>query len=345
MATIEQQQVSSKGAGLAWQLLDGLGSLKFTLVALLLLLAVVVRALTLVEGFTWWVAPPLGVLALNLLAAILVNPLFRRQLPLLLFHLALLALMVLLGIGRMSYLKGWAEVSEGAAFDGQLVKYDAGPWHDWALDRVRFVNERFTINYAPGPRRTTTLNQVRLFDEAGGSQVQVIGDDRPLISHGYRFYTTFNKGYAPVFQWWPAGVDKPVTGDVRLPPYPGESARQYSSWNLPGLAEPVWVQLEFDETILARETASVFRQPQRHHLILRSGDQRFEMRPGDQVRLGEAGLLRYQGLRTWMGYNVAYDWTQPWLVAAVLLAVFSLAWHMCDKYRRRSWLNDTNHRG
>jgi cytochrome c biogenesis protein len=344
MATIEQQRVGSNGAPV-WRLLVWLGSLKFTLLALLLLLAVVVRALTLVEGFTWWLAPPLGVLALNLLAAILVNPLFRRQLPLLLFHLALLALIVLVGVGRMIYLKGWAEVSEGAAFDGQLVKYEAGPWHRWALDQVRFVNERFTINYAPGPRRTTTLNQVRLFDETGGSRVQVIGDDRPLIMQGYRFYTTFNKGYAPVFQWRPDAAASPLTGDVRLPPFPGEALRQHTTWNLPGLAEPVWVQLEFDETILAEERASVFRPPARHHLILRSGERRFEMTPGDQVRLGEAGLLRYQGLRTWMGYNVAYDWTQPWLVAAVLLAVFSLAWHMGRKYRQRSWLSSADNRG
>jgi hypothetical protein len=59
--------------------------------------------------------------------------------------------------------------------------------------------------------------------------------------------------------------------------------------------------------------------------VLRMGDaRRTAARPG--VRIA-GGTLVYDGLRTWMGYRVAYDPTLPWLLAAALLAALSLGWH------------------
>jgi hypothetical protein len=64
------------------------------------------------------VALVIALLSLNLLAALVVHPAFRRQLPLLVAHLALLALVVLAGFGRLAALDGRFELTQGVPFDG-----------------------------------------------------------------------------------------------------------------------------------------------------------------------------------------------------------------------------------
>jgi hypothetical protein len=49
---------------------------------------------------------PLALLAVNLVAAVATRPVFRRQLPLLVAHLALLALAALVAVGQLSRLQG-----------------------------------------------------------------------------------------------------------------------------------------------------------------------------------------------------------------------------------------------
>ena len=49
------------------------------------------------------------------------------------------------------------------------------------------------------------------------------------------------------------------------------------------------------------------------------------------------GRLTFVGLRSWMGYNVFYDWTLPWLAATVCVAVVSLGWHFMSKFKRKAW--------
>ncbi|OYU68100.1 MAG: hypothetical protein CFE45_43430, partial [Burkholderiales bacterium PBB5] len=40
----------------------------------------------------------------------------------------------------------------------------------------------------------------------------------------------------------------------------------------------------------------------------------------------------YEGLRTWMGYRVAFDPTLPWLLASALLAALALGVHYTLKF-------------
>jgi cytochrome c biogenesis protein len=112
--------------------------------------------------------------------------------------------------------------------------------------------------------------------------------------------------------------------------------RQALEWQPPGSAARLWIQLQFDEVILDPENASEFRLPAKHMLVIRQGERRVELVPGDQLPLAE-GMLVYQGLRSWMGYTVFYDLTLPWLVAACVLAVASLAWHFWAKFAARPW--------
>lgn len=325
----------SPAALTARAVLQAIASLRLTLAILLLLGLGTVAALTETVPPTWALSVPLTLCALNLGAAITTNAAFRRQMPLLIFHLALLAVIVLVALGRMTYLKGHVEVSEGEVFSGELTESESGPWHVSRLDRVRFANLGFDIEYQPGIKRAGTRNRVVWVDAAGIERQGMIGDTVPLVLHGYRFYTSFNKGFAPKFLWQPAS-GAAHRGTIHLPAYPLHEYRQALEWTPPGSDQLLWTQLQFDEVLLDPERPSQFRLPEQHRLVVRYGESRQELRPGDRLPL-PGGVLRYEGLTAWMGYTVFYDWTIPWLLAACALAVISLGLHFWSKFRSRPW--------
>ena len=314
-----------------WRWAGRLASLKLTLVILVLLAMGILVAYHSELRTTWALAVPLFLFAVNLTAAVITNPAFRRQTALLVFHLALIAIVLLVAAGRLTYLKGYTGLAEGETFDGVLTAYESGPWHWWRLDKVSFANEGFNIDYDPGPRRNKTTNRVRWTDEEGREQVGLIGDHHPLVLKGYRFYTSFNKGFAPIFLWLPKRGGEPQRGSVHLPGYPNFQYRQAQDWQPPGAQSKVWIMLQFDEVILEPEKPSRFRPPQDHKLVLRVGEDRRELKPGDHYELPE-GILKYEGLTTWMGYTVYSDLTISWLLAACIVAVLSLSWHFWVKF-------------
>lgn len=316
-------------------LLRRLASLRLTLCLIVLLGVGTALALRLEEARTWPMVIPLALLATNLLAAIATNGVFRRQTPLLVFHLSLVALLLLVAAGRLTYLRGNVGVTDGTSFEGVLSEQEAGPWHRGALATVRFISEGFTIDYAPGLQRKETRNRVKWPAVDGTWQHAVIGDQEPLVLRGYRFYTTFNKGFAPVFRW--RGRDgEEIVGSVQLPPYPAHEHGQAVEWMPPGSGTPVWVMLDITGTVIDSAERSSFRLPDDYVLIVRSGDARHELRPGDQIALVD-GTLRFEGLRAWMGYRVFYDWTLPWLLAAGVVAVASLTAHFWRKFTAKPW--------
>lgn len=337
MATLTSLRVEDVPGLRPWLL--RLASLKLTLVILAALGIGIVTAYLSETRTTWALVVPLGLCALNLLAAIATNPVFRRQLPLLVFHLCLLALILLVAAGRLTYLKGQVEVTDGTWFDGRLTSGESGPWHRDRLDRVRFANLGFTVDYDPGLRRGPTRNAVQTVGDDGRAREQVIGDQTPLVQQGYRFYTSHNKGFAPTFAWQPAAGGEPLVGSVHLPAYPLHEYRQAQTWRPPSATSDIWVQLRFDENLLDPERPDAFKLPKEHVLVLRAGDLRRELQPGDTVALPE-GRLTYLGVRAWMGYTVFHDWTIPWLLASALAAVGALGWHFWQKFARRPWLDN-----
>jgi cytochrome c biogenesis protein len=325
------------GAGPGMQgALRALASLKLTLVILAALAAGIVVSYNSEVRTTWALVVPLALVAVNLAAAVASNAVFRRQGALLVFHLALIAIVLLVAAGRLTYLKGQLELGEGETFSGALKEYEAGPLHRLRLDRIPFVNEGFRIEYARGVRRGHTYNRVAWRDDSGRWQRAVIGDQDPLVLRGYRFYTSHNKGFAPTFLWMPDSGTEPVLGAIHLPSYPIHEYRQALEWEPPGSGLTLWTGLQFDEVILDPGKPSEFRLPREHLVVVRLGDRRWEMRPGERLRL-TGGTLEYRGLRTWMGYTVFYDWTLPWLFAACALAAGSLAWHFWRKFASRPW--------
>jgi cytochrome c biogenesis protein len=315
--------------------LERLASLNLTLAGLLTLaVSVAVYAASKAPSPALVVAP-LALLLVNLLAAVATNRVFRANLPLMLFHCALVAIVALAGAGRLTQFKGQAELAEGEVFEGDVAEVEAGPLHRSALDRVRFVNDGFTIRYAAGLKRAETRNAIRVFDERGGVTPLVIGDNEPLRAHGYRFYPSPNKGFSLVFRWFPRNAAA-VRGTVNLPSYPANEERQALEWTLPAMGPRIWTQLQFDKPPLDPDADTSFRKPAQHRVVLRVGNGRWEIAPGEQVALDD-GVLAYEGLTTWMGYTVFSDWTMPWLIAACILAVASLGWHFARGFAATPW--------
>ena len=118
------------------RLIAHFGSLRTTLVLMTLLGAVVLGGSTLSEVSGLAVLVCIVLLSVNLLAALVVHPAFHRQLPLLVFHLALLALVALVGWGRLASLDGRFELTEGVPFDGQLLDSRRGPLYTEPMQRL-----------------------------------------------------------------------------------------------------------------------------------------------------------------------------------------------------------------
>jgi cytochrome c biogenesis protein ResB len=312
-----------------------LASLKLTPVWLLLLgIASIAVYRDSDSSATPWLAAPLLLLVLNLVAAVATNGVFRRNTPLLVFHLALIALVLLAAVGRLSYLKGNAEVTDGAAFDG-LKSREAGPWHWGRLEQLSFVNDGFEITYMAGPVLDRNVSRVRWLDGRGQEQIGQIEPNQPLVLLGYRIYPTSNKGFAPVFVWQP-NAGQPLLAAVHLPSFPANATSQAQTWRPAGSTADIWVMLNVDENLIPSDRPSRFRLPDERKLVLRHREVRYELQPGERLVLSD-GTLEYRELRTWMGYRVFYDWTIPWMLAACVVAVVSMAWHFWRKFASIPW--------
>lgn len=316
--------------GSARRWVERLGSPRLSLVLMIALFGVGVGVL----GFQVDPRVPVTVvvtaMGANLVAALATHPAFRRATALTVFHLCLLAVAVLAALGQVSRLRGSVEVTEGEDFHRSRGDFEAGALHWDRLDDVTFRNEGFTIQYAPGLKRGATRNRVSWLEEGGRGEAE-IGDQAPLVVDGYRFYTTFNKGFAPVFAWHPAGGGVPHEGILHFPSFPLNRDHQQGTLEVAG-AGKLDAALIIEEELLDPAVAGEFRKPERHKVRVALAGATAELRPGDALET-PGGRLVYMGLRTWMGYQVFADWTLPWLVAAACGAVGSLLAHYLGALR------------
>ena len=320
-----------------------LASLKLTLVGMLLLVAGVLASYRDPTASLWWLVVPLLLLGANLLCAIVFSPRFRRQSGLLVFHVCLLVILLLAALGQLTSLTGRVEITEGQAFEPGLVQViEQGPWHPWErLDLVAFVQGPIVVDYRPQLVRGQTLSRVQV-TQGSAPHVTEFGDSTPLTLSGYRFYTTSNKGYSVVFTWH--GTDGTAqTGTVHLPSYPLRDWDQRQSWTTP-VGTPIEVGLVVPGRESDREAWRLDSRRAAGQLTLAvDGQPKITLQPGQRLRL-PGGELDYAGLRMWMGYELFYDPTLPWLVTAALLAVAALAWHFWEKLWSRPLSANRRHR-
>jgi hypothetical protein len=274
------------------------------------------------------IAVPLAFLALNLAAALAARPALRRG-GLGLFHFALLLLLLLAGGGRMLHFDARVEVAEGALLDpAQIEVAGQGAWHGGAWQRLSFRQDRYDVDYAPGVRRAHTRSRVWL---PGEDSVRVVGDDTPLILQGYRFYTTHNKGFAPLLTWQQDG-HSPLQGAVHMPSYPLFDYQQENRWASPdGRSMQFWLRIEQPLPEQSAWTLDPHEMPAT--LIVEVAGARHELKPGQTVSLPGASL-RYDRLTGWMGYRIFYDPTLVPMLLVSLLGVLGLAWHLWGRAAR-----------
>ena len=320
--------------------LHRLGSLWLTLALLLVFAA----ALLITDA--GWLAPttamavPFSLLVLNLVAAIIANPRFRRSTDLLVFHLALLALVLLIVLGRLTFLNGQVAIPVGGEFDGRLGSQQQGLWHQDTLDQVWFGNNGFEVSYDRRTLRNRTYNRVQWLDSQNRLQQGVIGDDRPLLLQGYRIYTSKHRGFALNLNWVPDGANRVDQSQLLLQSWPLFRFEQAQQWSPPGSDLSLWLKLEFDDLMLDSDQGWRFEVPEQHRVVVRIGDQgkeRVELSSGNSLAL-PGGRLTYVGAQPWMGYEFVADQTLPWLGAACAIAIGALALFYWRRFAQRSWL-------
>lgn len=269
-----------------------------------------------------WMMPVGVLLVANLVAALATNTKLKSQPMLFALHAALIALIAAIGLDRMTSMSGRVEVTEGAMFEASNVKADAGLLHRLLLDKVKFLQGPFEITYAPGMKRRETESIIRIPQQNGAWREVRVGDDTPLTFGDYRFYTTHNKGFAPILTYVNA-AGAAQTGSIHMPSYPSNESMQGISWTPPGASRPLKIWLHIPEPVFEKDKAWKFAKPANTHLVLMDGEKRQELRVGEIVTLA-SGQLRYDGLRSWMGYTIVGQSLTHWIAAAGFIAALVL---------------------
>ena len=141
------------------RLVDFLSAPRLTLAGFALLAIGTLATYDRPEASPLAIVAPLALLALNLAAALAAKPALRRG-GLGLFHVALLALLLLIGAGRMTHFDGRVEVAEDALLEPALIEVTgAGPWHGTAWRHLSFRQAGYDVAYAAGLKRAHTRSQ------------------------------------------------------------------------------------------------------------------------------------------------------------------------------------------
>lgn len=272
---------------------------------------------------------PLALMAVNLTAAIASNARFRADLPLLVFHLSLLAFTGLLAVSWLSYFDGLAKVMVDERFAGDLLNAKRGALHGDRARLLRFSNDGFTETFDGKYRHTR--NRVRFKDGDGIMREGEIGDDRPLVVDGYRIYTRA-RGYAAHVQWEPDDGGLQLT-TVQFGPLGKDGFTPGTQWQIQN-GPPVWLSLstEVDQPRSGATRENLGVKDARNTLVVRHEGRFHDMAIGDSVAL-PGGRLHYGGMRAWMGYRIVYDPAMPWLIGTLAVGIASMVWF----YARRLW--------
>ncbi|NNJ95403.1 MAG: hypothetical protein HKP57_11700 [Halobacteria archaeon] len=299
-----------------------LASLKLTLLGIIALLLGVLLSYFSREHSSLYINLPLALLAANLLAAIVFNPRIRQNTGLLMFHICLLMIALLTMLSQLTSMKGRVEIVQGTAFDANSVTLTKqGAWHPLdRLQRVGFVQGDITVDYVAGLRRGATRSQLL----PAGSDAVVIGDNLAFTSQGYRFYTSSNKGFAAIINWY-SKEGQIARGAIHFPSYPLYDWKQHNQWQAPS-GERLDFRLMI-ETPLDSERDWTLRNTENGTMELILPDKTVRtLKPGEYIQL-DHGLLEFEAIRMWMGYKIFFDPFLAWFFAAALVGVAGLGWH------------------
>ena len=311
------------------RVLTPLASLRLTPFALLALFAAVMAGYLDAGTPTTWVALPLVVLAVNLAAALLVDARLRLRAPLLVFHVALLAVLALATAGELLRYSGRAQVVTGSTLAAdEVVEVAAGPLFSpsW-LQSVQLLQRGFEVDFQPGLAPGQTRSRVQAAD--GG--VVVVGNTQPYVEDGFRFHTTSNKGFAALLAWQPDGGGW-QPGAVLFPSWPLEDWKQLAAFHPPG-GPPLGLELEVPMRAPSLRSWTLDSETATAGVRLHVDDGRrvVTLAPGESLALA-GGRLHFAEPRMWMGYTVSHDPLLPWLLASGIVGAAALGLHFWQRF-------------
>lgn len=227
---------------------------------------------------------------------------------------------------------GSVEVVEGTPFDASNVTARGGGWlHPNRLDRVQFTQGPLEVRYLTGLRRDTTHSQVAIGRPDGTKIERDIGDRQGFTANGYRFMTTFNKGYS-VLLLWRDEQGRESLGAVNFPSYPKFDWKQTNDWTTPS-GETLTFELKLAERVPEDEPWTLGSREVSYEVGI-SGSAHAEKTIGPgQSTTATGGEITIVDLRLWMGYRIDYNPLLPWLLTAAFLSLGALAVHMAQKFR------------
>jgi len=313
------------------RLLAKLASLRITLAGIVLLITIALLTHRSGGSMLNWLSLPLGLLSMNLLAAILTNRTFRLQSALLSFHIGLFIVLLLVSGGLLTGLHGRIELVEGEDFDLHRVEViSAGPLHQNTLRDIHFRQGPIEVQYESGLQRGSTRSRIDWLRRDRQEASFVAGDRQGLSAGSYRFKPTFNKGFAMLLEWHGEDGARGL-GAINFPSFPEYEWSQRNSWTTPA-GETIAFELRLPE-----------RVPQADAWTLRSADRSYTvtidsgsgtpliLADGDSIDV-DGGSLTVSGLRMWIGYRIDSNPFLPWILAAALFSVVSLGAHFHLKY-------------
>ncbi len=312
--------------------LKSLASLRLTMVGLTGLIANSFAISQWPDASIPWLVLPLSLLAVNLFAALLVRHAFRHQAALLLFHVGLLAVLILVAAGVLMRFDGSVEVVEGTAYNSTEVTARGQGWmHRSRLDTVNFTQGPLEIDYLTGLQRGTTHSRVVVGQPDGNEVERIVGDRQGFTSNGYRFTTTFNKGFSVVVLWRGSDGEEGL-GAVNFPSYPKFDWKQTNDWTTPS-GETLTFELKLAERVPEEGAWTLSSRDVDYEVGISSASQSERtIGPGQAIAV-KGGEIMPVDLRLWMGYRIDYNPLLPWLLTAAFLSLGALAVHMAQKFR------------
>lgn len=305
-------------------------SLRLTVAAMAALFASVFLACALDRVDKGWIVPPLVVLAVNLCAAVAVNRRIRDSAGLIVFHVALLAICLLAGVGVLTRMHGRIEMVEGTTFDpGEVQIIEQGFWHRWDAPSEAFVQGLVEVDFASGLLRQQTRSRVAVRRDGNMHETE-LSDTRPLKIAGYRISPTSNKGYALLLTWRDeTGAE--TTGAVHMPSYPALEWKQEQGWRTPAGVEISFI-LKPPAQPLGDANWTLRADGAAANVTVVSRDRRTTLEPGEWLQL-RGGSLRLEGVRLWLGYRIDHEPMTGWMLLVAILGIAGLSLH----FYRRFW--------
>ncbi|MEO6503157.1 MAG: cytochrome c biogenesis protein ResB [Jatrophihabitantaceae bacterium] len=299
---------------------------------------------------------------------------YSREAGNLLFHVSLLAALVLIAGGRMLSYEGTVVTTEGSGFCNRPISYDsftAGRWvtpgalADFCVDRL----EKFTADYREDGSPAQFKADISYSEDLAGQPrrgvitvnhpLRLKGDRVYLLDHGYSPTVTITRpGRTPVTDtqaFLPADPVLTSEGAFRLP---GRDSTDDDDLGLSAVFAPTAVidggvvtsiAPEADNPVLAvlaytgelnpgGVPQSVYSLDQKQidsGKLTRVGAENLAL--GQSMTLPDGTVIRFDGYREWANLQVSHDPSQAALLIAAILMTAGLLGSLAIR-RRRLWV-------